>query len=397
MEPVTPQEAPPVLNPGDVADEWIERAQTDFALIARTKEKFYRDVFEDGRWRDCYSFADLSRRYSSLIRLIFSGVRTVEPSLQPPSQTEMHAWFTLFTQREQLVAANVPERLLPPNRGVAAALASATAKIADPVQKREAQKAILEKMEFESDLAAAKGCNRLPYTASTVREVAGLLGHRKKSSVRPLVFRELDELDAEAWGSIVQTITDLRVMYLSQLPAEKEHTQGLSLTRRLEGIALRPSRFVFGLFDAKECFTALLVENFVGKFLKMDASVKFAKRHTGLVTRNGASAVWSSTGFDSVAVVPPGEPGSDLPMIEPCGEGTYPCNHSRWVMVTDEKAADKVVDEAVAALQQTVVPIPLATWREWETRGGIPIGTYVDEVLEPSVDDEPVDEQDDAD
>ena len=397
MESATPRSDIVELNPRDVADEWIERATTDFAAIARTKELFYRDIFEDGRWRDCYSFADHSRRYSSLIRLIFAGVKTDNPAISPPSSTEVNAWFILFNQRAQLTEANVPSRLLPPNRGVSAALASATAKIASPIARRDAQKAILQRMEQESEIAASKGCNPLPFTASTVREVAAAMGHRKHRITRPLEYRELDEMDPEAWSSMVQSISDLRGVVLSQLPAEQEHQKVLALARRLEGIALRPSRFVFGVFDARECFTAILVENFVGKMTPMEKGVKLAARHTGFVTRDGAGACWSSVGYDTVPMTVPIQPGGDLPEIVCIGEGEVSPNQcSRVAMVMDEKAADKAVDTAIAALQMSVVPIPLAAWLEWESRGGIPVGTYVDEVLEPTVDDEPVDEENEA-
>lgn len=393
MESATPTSDAVGLNPGVVAKEWIERCEADFALIARTKEKFFSDIFEDGRWRDCYSFADQSRRYSSLIRLIFAGVKKLNPTLSPPSQTELNAWFQLFTQRARLSEANVPDRLLPKNRGMAAALASATAKIPDPKQKTETQKAILQKLDQESDHAMRKGCNPLPFTAATVREVAASMGHRRKRVTRPLIFRELDELDAESWLAITNGISDLRSLLLQQLPAAEEHTKALALARRLEGSALRPSRFVFGVFDAKECFIAPLVENFVGKMVPMELGVKPAKRHVGFVTREGAGACWSSTGYDTQPTTKPDAPGTDLPEVMPCGEGeTCPARCSRIVLATDEKAADKVVDEAVTALQMSVVPIPLADWQDWESRGGLPVGTYVDEALEPSVDDEPVDE-----
>lgn len=394
MESATPR-SHTGLDPGAVADEWIERAVTDFAAIARTKELFYRDIFEDDRWRDCYSFADHSRRYSSLIRLIFAGVKQKMPELSSPSSTEVNAWFVLFSQRAQLTEANVPSRLLPKNRGVSAALASATSKITSPIDRTTAQKAILQKMEQESEIAASKGCNPLPFTASTVREVAAAMGHRKHRITRPLEYRELDEMDPEAWSSMVQSISDLRGVVLSQLPAEQEHQKVLALARRLEGIALRPSRFVFGVFDTKECFTAPLVENFVGKMVPMEKGAKFAARHAGFVTRDGAGACWSSVGFDTVPMTVPIPPGGDLPEIACIGEGMVsPCQCSRIVLVMDEKAADKAVDSAIAALQTSVVPIPLAIWLDWESRGGIPVGTYVDEVLEPTVDDEPVDEQD---
>jgi hypothetical protein len=364
-------------------DDWVQRAADDFSSIHRTKQQFFQDVFTDAPWQDL-PFSDESRRYSRFVAVVFARAAEMTAStVRFPSSTEVNDWFHLYARSERLAAANVPGHLLPTSRGVSNALASAVIAVADPKRKLEAEKAILLKLEEESKRNEAAGGNGIPVTAQAVKLMAAQLGYRKPTIEKPTEHRELTDLDAETWNTLVGLVAQLYTVPRSQLAPEKERQQMLKLTATLRDLTLRPVRFVFGCFDEHERFGGLVLaaQKEFEAYLKQ-SNVRTNGAQSGFVVKS-STPVQGVTTVDTLISegdLAPGETNWTTAADTPA--------KCRLVLfeVADEREAMKIADRLSTTHQRMVQPIPMKTYASWQQSsfGQIPLGTVLDEVLEPA-------------
>lgn len=368
-----------------LAEEWIERAANDFGGIHRTKEAFYFDLYADGSWQTAFSFSDESRRYSRFVALVFTKAQQrVDPAVRFPSQTETNNWFWHFRRREQLRSANVPEHLLPTSRAVSNALASAVASVPSPEEKVQVQKAILMKLADESDRNAKRnGAGLLPPTAASIKEIAGSMGYRKPRPARPTNTRQLEDVDQASWSEIVRLVNNAYQTLRSQLPADKERIELMKLTARLHDLVLAPSPTVFGVFNVDERFEGMVVE-VVREF-------KAYPRVDG-IQKNPGDDGWiakPATRIEGESVVccevTDGDEPDEGGLEAVIGKKIEDQCQLRLLTVSDEREAAKRAEELTRSLGRIVAPIALAVYRGWREgeHGRIPIGTPMDEVIEP--------------
>jgi hypothetical protein len=372
-----------------VLSDWVQRAADDFSSIHRTKQQFFQDVFTDAPWQDL-PFSDESRRYSRFVAMVFARASEVA-SVRYPSQTEVNDWFHFFARSERLAAANVPGHLLPTSRGVSNALASAVIAVADPKQKLNAEKAILLKLEEESKRNEAAGGNGIPVTAQAVKLMAAQLGYRKPTIEKPTEHRELTDLDAATWNTLVGLAAQLYTVPRSQLAPEKERQQMLKLTATLRDLTLRPVHFVFGCFDEHERFDGLVLaaQKEFEAYLKQ-SNVQMNRSQSGFVVKSSTPVEGVSTvdTLISEGDLAPGETSwTTVATATLAWSGGRRFTECRLVLfeVADEREAMKIADRLSTTHQRMVQPIPMKMYARWRDSsfGQIPLGTVLDEVLEP--------------
>lgn len=338
--------------------EWSVRARQTFQAIHQLKHDFFEAVFTDAPWDSMFDFADESRRYSQFVKLVFSRLREVS---HLPSSTEVNSWFWLFKRRQQFREADVPEKALPQTRKVQEALQSATAGMKSDQARLEAQIEILEKAALVADgeeistSAVKAAAAELEITAAPLPKLPDFTA------------RELDDLTRTEWRQIVHLQQRLRAELLEPKDPMHQRQRLLKLSATFEDLTRHQTTWVVAVFES---------ERFVGCLARQMVQKR-------IVTEIGTKKI-SFTRFAEadVKVVSDGDLiGAVLPMAETPEDG-----HLRLVGVRGDRKVRQCLKVNTGRVKplQTLEMIDLQTLQAWFARGGIPVGTYVDEVMEPS-------------
>lgn len=338
--------------------EWSARARQTFQAIHQLKEDFFESVFSDAPWESMFDFADESRRYSQFVRLVFSRLRELS---HLPSSTEVNSWFWLFKRRQQFREAEVPEQALPQTRKVQEALQSATAGMKSDQDRLEAQIQILTQASQIADGEAP--------STSTVKAAAAELeiGAEKLPKLPDFEARPLDDLTPAEWHQIVHLQQRLRAELLEPKDPQTQRQKLLKLSSSFEDLTRHQTTWVVAVFDA---------ERFVGCLSRQMVQKRIVKEI-------GAKTV-SFTRFveADVKVIADGDLlGAVLPMAEP-PEG----EHLRLVGVRGDRKVRQCLKVNTGRVKPThmLEMVDLQTLQAWFARGGVPLGTYLDEVVEPA-------------
>lgn len=372
-------------DPQEVAQEFVEKANTSFSTIAGIKEAFFRSIYDDGRWNHCFDYQDESRKFSTFVRIVFTSTnkhRAEKGSdeLSFPSSTEVNDWYVFFRRRQQFTAKGVRKKLLPKNRGIQNALQSATVDVANEPDRVEKQLAILEKVDQEG----------LPLTANSIRKIASDMGIKKSLPPKPEGQKQLIDVGPDDWTKILGLIEQGTIVLHSSLSPEDEHSKMLSIFRKLRELTRAPEVYVFGCFDEKDCFVSFVVQCHQGYLIFPEHIEKQELTNTYTV-ETARKKGWKDLGYKSEAWQTACHPTIAEESMTEILEKWKPIKNKEGLVdpllfyrIAFSKSARDVVNLAATIsdrLPYKIHPIPLVLYDYWRTR--TPEGAYIDEIMEP--------------
>jgi hypothetical protein len=345
--------------------EWSKRARKVFSQIHQLKAEFFEALFTDAPWADLSDFADESRRFSAFVKQVFARLKPTEVG-SLPSSTEVNSWFWLFKRRQQFREADVPEVVLPSTRKVQEALQSATAGLKSDEERLEVQIEILQRCAVLPNVDG-------PISASQVSAIAADLEIRKPLPPLPdFSPRSLDDMSTADWQRICHLGQQVRQELLKPTPEVDQRSRLLRLTSSLEDLCRHQTTWVCAVFED---------EKFVGCLARqMGQKVGFCPGGEG---QQGYSFKVHAQidhkvihGDDLIAAV--------LPMAErPTELSTY----HRLIGCRGDRKIRQMLKHGTSVIQSNwkIEPLELTTLQAWfSDQGGVPLGTYVDEVIEPA-------------
>ncbi len=367
------QERQPVAADAAVS-EWTTRARKVFSQIHQLKASFFEALFTEAPWAELSEYSDESRRFSAFVKQVFARLNPAEVG-HLPSSSEVNSWFWLFKRRQQFREADVPETALPQTRKVQEALATATAGMKSDADRLEAQIEILQRC---AELADGE-----PVSASTVKAAADDLEIRAATLPKLPDFapRSLDDLSTADWYRICTIGLQVRQELLKPKPEADQRAHLLRLTSTLEDLCRHQTVWVCAVFDG---------EKFVG-CLARQMGQKLCVR-PGADGKNHGFRVHALVdhqvihGDDLISAV--------LPLAQRPDEHV---SYHRLVGCRGDRKIRQMLKHGTSVIQPQwkIETLDLATLQAWFSQGGIPLGTYVDEVIEPSFLHPADDDQDD--
>lgn len=343
--------------------EWTTRARKVFRQLHQLKAEFFDALFHEAPWVDLSDYADESRRFSSFVKQVFARLKPQEVG-HLPSSTEVNSWYWLFKRRQQFREADVPEAALPATRKVQEALQSATAGLKSDRDRLDAQ---IEILQHAAAIATDEGV-----TTSLVQKIAGELEIRRPLPKLPdFAPRSLDDLSRTDWQRICTLGQQVRAELLKPKPDHHQRQTLLRLTSSLKDLTRHQTTWVCAIFE-NEAFVGCLARQMgLKRCVKSMPSGKTAGFSVHALIDHQVIH-----GDDLIAAV--------LPLAERPEElATY----HRLVGCRGDRKIRQMLKHATSVIQPNwkIETVDLATLQAWFShQGPPPVGTYVDEVLEPS-------------
>jgi hypothetical protein len=319
-------------------------------------------------------YADESRRFSAFVKQVFARLNPNEVG-HLPSSTEVNSWFWLFKRRQQFREADIPEAVLPATRKVQEALQSATAGLKSDEERLEAQIEILQQC---AAIADGDGV-----TTSMVSRVAADLEFRQPLPKLPeFLPRALDDLSRSDWHRICTIGQQVRQELLKPKPEADQRQSLLRLTSSLEDLCRHQTTWVCAVFEN---------EAFVGCLARQMGQKRCVKQMPS--GKTAAFAVHALVdhqvinGDDLIAAV--------LPLAQRPDELV---TYHQLIGCRGDRKIRQMLKHATSVVKPNwkIETLDLQTLQAWFShQGPPPIGTYVDEVIEPSFLHPADDDQDD--
>lgn len=258
--------------------------------------------------------------------------------------------------------------MIPQTRKVQEALSSATAGLKSDQDRLEAQVEILQRVEA---IATETG---KPVSAGMVAKAAAELEIRQPlPKLPPFEARSLQDLNQQDWKRVVTLAQQLRQALLEPKPDHTQRARLLRLSATLEDLARHQTVWVAAVFE-EERFVGILSRKMGLKTLiKGEGAQKRSFKVHALLDHQVIA------GDDLLS--------AQLPMaVRPDHLSTY----HRLVGCRGDRKIRQMLKHGTTVIQpeQALEPIDQQVLQQWLAHGGIPIGTYLDEVTEPTWDDE---------
>ena len=307
-----------------------------------------------------FDFADESRRFSQFIKLVFARLGDMQ---HLPSSSEVNSWYWLFKRQADYRQRDVPEELLPPNRKVAETLQAVTKTARSDEERLEQQIQILQRCStVEGEI-----------TVSKVRQVAAALDIKPESAPEAPAFiaRPLSDLTGSEWHRVCTIGNDLHSVLHGSDGAE-QRKKLLRMAASLQDICRHQTAWVFAAFKA---------DRFVGCVMRAMVTKKIP-----FIGRDGKQRFRRIYAEHDLRVVGGEELlKAELPFTDDPEDGE---SFLRFAGCRGDRKVRQLVGHITPRIDSGLVieKLDLETLQNWLARGGIPDGTFTDEVLEPTDD-----------
>lgn len=358
---------------------WSARARKVFIQIHQLKAEFFEAVFSDAPWYELSGYADESRRFSSFVKLVFSKLRDIE---HLPSSTEVNSWFWLFKRCHQFTEAAVPEAALPQTRKVQEALQSVTKGCRSDHEKVERQIEILQRCsEVMGDNGADSVSTAMVNSAAEELEITPRKKEKGEQLLDAFLPRHLDDMTRTEWDRLISLGLRFRDELKNPKPDYRQRERLLSMSRSFVDLCSHQTTFVLAVLDENDLFQGCLVREMAQKGCLLDRP---AQKKKSFFRVHAEADIRVIHGDDLVSAV--------LPLAaRPDELVTY----RRLVGCRGDRKLSQLIKVNTGRINPKwrIYELDLEILQGWFSNGNIPVGTYVDEVIEP---DWSVPEQDDG-
>ena len=312
------------------------------------------------------NYADESRRYSTFVKLVFARLRDIG---HLPSSTEVNSWYWLFKRRQQFTEAAVPDEALPQTRKVQEALQSVTKDCRSDQEKVERQIEILQRC---SEVMSDSGTDSV--STAMVNSVAEELEIKPASTPRisdDFLPRQLEDMTRAEWDRLISLGLRFRDELKTPKPDYRHRERLLSMSRSFVDLCSHQSTFVLAVFDENDLFQGCLAREMAQKGCLLDRPAQKKKSFFRVHAETDISVIH---GDDLVGAV--------LPLAaRPDELVTY----RRLVGCRGDRKLPQLIKVNTGRINPKwrIQELDLEILQGWFSHGNIPVGTYVDEVIEP--------------
>ena len=351
----------------DAVTIWSAKARKVFVEINQLKAEFFEAVFNDAPWYELSDYADESRRFSSFVKLVFARLGDIG---HLPSSTEVNSWFRLFKRRNQYLDAGVPEAVTPKTRKVQEALQSVTKDCRSDAQKVERQIEILQRCSELMDEGTIDSIS-----TAMVNSVAEEMEIKPQSTPRipdDFLPRLLDDMTRAEWDRLISLGLRFRDELKNPKPDYRQRERLLTMSRSFVDLCSHQTTFVMAVFDENDLFQGCLARAMVQKGCLKDRPAQKKKSFFRVHAEADINVIH---GDELISAV--------LPMADRPDERM---SYHRLVGCRGDRKLSQLIKVNTGRINPKwrLEELDLTVLQDWFSHGNIPVGTYVDEVIEPN-------------